>query len=58
MAMTTPPGAPNESISVKYTKEELKDLLLRAEQSLRKSERRLTLASPLTGVGQVLTPNP
>ena len=32
MATTTPPGALSQSISVKYTKEELKDLLLRAEQ--------------------------
>jgi hypothetical protein len=47
MATTTPPGALRQSISLKLIKEELKDLLLRAEQSLRKSERRLTLASPM-----------
>jgi hypothetical protein len=46
VAITTPPGALSQSISVKFTKEEFKDLLFRAEPPLRKSERRLTLASP------------
>jgi hypothetical protein len=51
----TPPGALPQSISVKFTKEERKDLLVRAEQSLLKGQRRLALASTRTGVGQVLT---
>jgi hypothetical protein len=36
MVITTPPDALPQSISVKFTKEERKDLLVRAEQTLLK----------------------
>jgi hypothetical protein len=58
MATPTPPGALNQSISLEYTKEELKDLVLEPNNLCARVKEGLHVRAPRTGVGRVLTPSP
>jgi hypothetical protein len=52
VAITTPPWALSQSISVKLTKEELKDLLLKPNDPCARVKEGLLLRAPYAGVGQ------